>query len=67
MSTAYVLSQDVGKKAACEALAVARATYYRHMSSDFSGAKIPSCACFGPHKARKRYRDRYPPFGAFPG
>lgn len=36
MSTAYVLSQDVGKKAACEALAVPRATYYRHMSCDVS-------------------------------
>lgn len=32
MSAAYALSQDVGKKAACEALAVPRATFYRHMS-----------------------------------
>jgi transposase InsO family protein len=40
MSTAYVLSQDVGKKAACEALAVPRATYYRHMNGDvFQGQK----------------------------
>jgi len=34
MSAACTLSQDVGKKAACEALAVARATFYRHMSSE---------------------------------
>ena len=32
MSAACTLSQDVGKKAACAALAVPRATFYRHMS-----------------------------------
>jgi transposase InsO family protein len=32
MSAAYALSRDVGKKAACEALTVPRATFYRHMS-----------------------------------
>ena len=32
MSAAFSLSQDVGKKSACEALAVPRATFYRHMS-----------------------------------
>ena len=32
MSAAYALSHDVGKKAACEALTVPRATFYRHMS-----------------------------------
>lgn len=31
MSAACTLSQDVGKKAACEALSVPRATFYRHM------------------------------------
>ena len=68
MSAAYALSQDVGKKAACEALAVPRATLYRHMSPGvFSGRKNPSCSRFGSHKARERYRGRYPPFGAFPG
>ena len=36
MSAAYALSQDVGKKAACEALAVPRATFYRHMSPESS-------------------------------
>jgi len=34
MSAACTLSQDVGKKAACEALAIARATFYRHMISE---------------------------------
>jgi transposase InsO family protein len=33
MSAVSSLSQDVGKKSACEALAVARATFYRHMST----------------------------------
>ena len=32
MSAVYALSHDVGKKAACEALTVPRATFYRHMS-----------------------------------
>ena len=32
MSAACTLSQDVGKKAACEALLVPRATFYRHMN-----------------------------------
>ena len=32
MSAAYALSRDVGKKDACEALTVPRATFYRHMS-----------------------------------
>jgi putative transposase len=36
MSAAYALSQDVGKKAACEALAVPRPTFYRHMSPESS-------------------------------
>ncbi len=36
MSAAYALSQDVGKKAACEALTVPRATFYRHMSPESS-------------------------------
>ena len=36
MSAAYALSQDVGKKAACEALAVPRATFYRHMGPESS-------------------------------
>jgi len=34
MSAVSSLSQDVGKKSACEALAVARATFYRHMSPE---------------------------------
>lgn len=32
MSVAHALSQDVGKKAACEAMTVPRATFYRHMN-----------------------------------
>jgi putative transposase len=32
MSAVFSLSQDVGKKSACEALTVPRATFYRHMS-----------------------------------
>ena len=39
MSAAYALSQDVGKKPACEALAVPRATFYRHMSPGSQGEK----------------------------
>jgi putative transposase len=34
MSAACTLSQDIGKKAACEALSVPRATFYRHMSPE---------------------------------
>jgi putative transposase len=34
MSAACALSEDVGKKAACEALSVPRATFYRHMSPE---------------------------------
>jgi len=33
MSAVSSLSQDVGKKSACEALTVARATFYRHMGT----------------------------------
>jgi len=36
MSAAYALSFDVGKKPACEALTVPRATFYRHLSRRFS-------------------------------
>ena len=36
MSTAYALSQDIGKKPACEALSVPRATFYRHMAGESS-------------------------------
>ncbi len=36
MSAAYTLSLDVGKKPACEALSVPRATFYRHMEREFS-------------------------------
>jgi len=36
MRAASTLSQDVGKKAACQALAVSRATFYRHMSPEQS-------------------------------
>ena len=32
MSAAFELSQEAGKKAACEALTVPRATFYRHLS-----------------------------------
>ena len=39
MSTAYTLSLDVGKKPACEALSVPRATFYRHMERKFSPHK----------------------------
>ena len=31
MATASFLSKDVGKKAACDALAISRATFYRHL------------------------------------
>jgi len=34
MSAVSSLSQDIGKKTACEALAVPRATFYRHMSPE---------------------------------
>jgi putative transposase len=33
MNSVSSLSQDIGKKSACEALAVPRASFYRHMSS----------------------------------
>ena len=36
MSAAYTLSFDVGKKPACEALRVPRATFYRHVAREFS-------------------------------
>lgn len=36
MNAASELSQEVGKKAACEALGVPRATYYRHVSNKSS-------------------------------
>ena len=36
MRAAYTLSQDVGKKPACEALNVPRSTFYRHMAKDFN-------------------------------
>lgn len=36
MSAAAALSQDVGKKAACETLTVPRATFYRHMTLEVS-------------------------------
>jgi len=36
MSAAYILSHDVGKKPACEALGLPRATFYRHMDREES-------------------------------
>ena len=36
MKAASELGQEVGKKAACEALGVPRATYYRHVSNKSS-------------------------------
>jgi len=36
MSAAYTLGLDVGKKPACKALRVPRATFYRHMAREFS-------------------------------
>jgi putative transposase len=39
MNAASTLSQDVGKKAACEALTVSRATFYRHMSPESQDPK----------------------------
>ena len=36
MSATYTLSLDVGKKPACEALTVPRATFYRHLARRFS-------------------------------
>jgi putative transposase len=36
MSATYILSFDVGKKPACEALTVPRATFYRHLARRFS-------------------------------
>jgi putative transposase len=39
MSAAYTLSHDVGKKPACEALRVPRATFYRHIAREFSPHK----------------------------
>ena len=41
MSAVFSLSQAVGKKAACEALAVPRATFYRHMSPESSQEEKP--------------------------
>lgn len=68
MSAACTLSQAVGKKAACEALAVPRATFYRHMSPEvLSGRKAPSCPRVDPHRSREKDGDRYPAFRAFPG
>jgi transposase InsO family protein len=39
MSAAYTLSLDVGKKPACEALTIPRATFYRQMARKFSPHK----------------------------
>jgi len=39
MSAAYALSRDVGKKPACEALRVPRATFYRHMTRELDTPK----------------------------
>ena len=39
MRAASTLSHDVGKKPACEALNVPRATFYRHMARDFTQHK----------------------------
>jgi putative transposase len=38
MSAAYTLSYDVGKKPACEALGLSRATFYRHVDRDVSSS-----------------------------
>jgi len=66
VSAAYALNQGVGTKAACEALASPRETFYRHMSCVMGllGNKIPSCSRFGSYKAKETDRDRYPPYGA---
>jgi predicted DNA-binding protein (UPF0251 family) len=38
IQAAATLSRDVGKKAACEAMEVSRATFYRHLSQHFQGS-----------------------------
>jgi len=43
MKAVCELSQEVGKKAACDALGVPRATYYRHTANKFkTGSSRPS-------------------------
>ena len=41
MSAVSSLSQDIGKKSACEALAVSRATFYRHMKPKSFQEEMP--------------------------
>ena len=42
MNAVISLSNSVGKKAACDALAVSRATFYRHQTNDVRAALRPS-------------------------
>ena len=42
MSAAFIISHDVGKKPACEALGLSRATFYRHMDRQVSSSQTNS-------------------------
>ena len=53
MSAAYALSQDVDKKAACEALAVPGATFYRHMNPGLLGEKKTVLFPFWPSQSKR--------------
>ena len=56
MIAAFDLSQEVGKKAACEAMTVPRATFYRHMSQSPLKKKSPVRPRSGSHKAGEKDR-----------
>ena len=69
MNAAAILSCDVGKKAACEALDIPRASFYRHMgnTSQVTPRPAPPMALTGEEKKRiieflhsERFQDKAP-------
>ena len=58
MSATSALSHDVGKKAACEAFSVPRATFYRHHRSPLRllKSKNPDLLPFWPSQSKSERR-----------
>ena len=53
IQAAATLSRDVGKKAACEAMEVSRATFYRHLSPTDKAASQSAETTLGVEPVRK--------------